>query len=275
LGGDGFEGEAAVGGDLSGLEGVSESRVFSDVAVGKVGEDGNLIILSLVITMIFSARLLRSALLGFGLMVVGPMPGFAARYIPRSQGLPGRTQGGATRIGIGERQGACQNVKNQLVALVPKDETGVTLLDYPTLGFVLPKTGPTKAEFRMRDGRFNVIYHTTFDVSGGGGVVRVTVPKDGVALAVGENYSWDFALACEEDRSADLRTSGMIQRVKTEESWVKRLKGKKMERAALLAQEGIWYDAMGSLLEMREEDPDNVGVKKEWEELVRSVGLEP
>ncbi len=227
--------------------------------------------------MIFSARLLKSVLLGLGLMVALPLPSFAHRYIPRAMGLPGRTQGGATRIGVGERQGACQNVQNQVVALVPPDQKGVTLMAYPTLAFVLPKTAPTKAELRLRDAQFNTIYQTTFDVTGEGGVIRVEMPmkSNAVPLKVGESYSWDFALACEEDRSADLRTSGLIHRMETAAAWVKPLQGKAEDRAALLAKEGIWYDAMGTLLEMRAANPKDEKVKGEWEELVRSVGLEP
>jgi hypothetical protein len=221
----------------------------------------------------FSVRLLKSLGLVTGLVLMAGGPCLAARYIPRVAGLPGRTQGGATRIGVGERQGACLGVKNQMVALVPSDNKGATLMDRPTLGFVLPKTEATQVEFRVRDENFNVVYHTTFDVSGKGGVIGV--PVGGKGLEAGKSYSWDFALACEGDRSADLRTTGLIHRLAPEGKLAGMAGMKAEERVAVLAREGVWYDALGGLLALRETQPQDVKVKGEWDELLRSVGLEP
>ncbi|NJM49362.1 MAG: DUF928 domain-containing protein, partial [Alkalinema sp. RU_4_3] len=175
----------------------------------------------------------------------------------------------------GERQGACLGVKNQVVALVPSDSKGATVMDRPTLGFVLPKTEATQAELRIRDENFNVVYHTTFSVSGTGGVIGVGIPASAAGLEEGKSYSWDFALACEGDRSADLRTTGLIYRMTAAGSLAK-LDGLKPEaRVDLLAREGVWYDALATMLEMREKAPQDRQVKAEWEELLRSVGLEP
>jgi Domain of Unknown Function (DUF928) len=221
----------------------------------------------------FSVRLLKSLGLVTGLILMMGGPCLAARYIPRVAGLPGRTQGGATRIGVGERQGACLGVKNQVVALVPSDNKGATLMARPTLGFVLPKMEATQVEFRVRDENFNVVYHSTFDVSGSGGVIGV--PLGGKGLEEGKSYSWDFALACEGDRSADLRTTGLIHRLAVEGKLAKIAGMKIEERVAVLAQEGVWYDALGGLLVLREGKPQDVKVKGAWDELLRSVGLEP
>lgn len=220
-----------------------------------------------------SVRLAASLVMAAGLVIGTGSACLAARYIPRVAGLPGRTQGGATRIGMGERQGACSGVTNQIVALVPSDNKGATVMAHPSLAFVLPKTEATQVEFRLRDEGFNVIYHTTFEVSGKSGVI--SVPVMGKGLEVGKSYSWDFALACEGDRSADLRTAGSIYRMAPEGELarVDRLEGS--ARVSLLAREGVWYDALGGMLALKETNPKDVSMKTEWDELLRSVGLEP
>jgi hypothetical protein len=103
----------------------------------------------------------------------------------------------------------------------------------------------------------------------------IGVPVGGKGLEAGKSYSWDFALACEGDRSADLRTTGLIHRLAPEGKLAGMAGMKAEERVAVLAREGVWYDALGGLLALRESQPQDVKVKGEWDELLRSVGLEP
>ncbi len=46
-----------------------------------------------------------------------------------------------------------------------------------------------------------------------------------------------------------------------------------MELASKLAGEGIWYDAVSTLAELRKSQPDNQSAINSWQQLLNSAGL--
>jgi hypothetical protein len=46
------------------------------------------------------------------------------------------------------------------------------------------------------------------------------------------------------------------------------------EKPDIYAKAGIWYEAVATLIKLRQEQPQNVALLNQWQTLLKSVGLE-
>lgn len=94
-------------------------------------------------------------------------------------------------------------------------------------------------------------------------------------LEVGTNYQWKFNLY--EDSSHEYlntRVEGGIGRVELESQLAWRLQNATpREKANLYAENEIWYDALTTLADLYQENPNNPLVAADWEQLLTAVGL--
>jgi hypothetical protein len=122
------------------------------------------------------------------------------------------------------------------------------------------------------------IYSTTFVPSNtSSGIVAFNLPP-GVSqpLEVGKRYYWRLVvLDNPTDDSTALFVEGKIERIELSPSVSKQLReASSLEKAALYAKAGIWYDTIAILAGLRCSQPNNLAVAVEWEGLLRSVGLD-
>jgi hypothetical protein len=194
-----------------------------------------------------------------------------AQYVPPDVGLPGRREGGGTR-------GDCFQNAQQLTALMPETNYGVTLSDYPTFLFYLPEIPEASVEFLLLDQDGNEIYQSAYQVSTGAGIMSLSLPETAglPPLEVGKRYEWIFSLVCDPlDRSGDVFVSGWVERKDEDLALSTTLESTpESDRPNTYAQSGIWYDAIESLVDMRRADPSNPELMREWDVLLTSVGLE-
>lgn len=201
-----------------------------------------------------------------------PLSAIAQTYHPPDVGLPGRREGGGTR-------GGCAATDQTLLALVPADNFGYTLEDYPTLYWYIPEIEAETAELVLLNENNDEIYQATFPLPDQAGVISVALPtqSDLPPLAVGQSYHWFFSIICDpDDRSGDLFTDGWIQRtaIPPDSSLAMRLRTASPEtKAAIYAEAGIWFDALETLATDRSKTPDNPQVERQWATLLESVGL--
>jgi len=47
-----------------------------------------------------------------------------------------------------------------------------------------------------------------------------------------------------------------------------------LDRVIIYAKAGIWYDALSNLAELRRRNPNDPTVIRDWQELLKSVGME-
>lgn len=205
---------------------------------------------------------------GMGATLLTPV--LAQQYVPPDRGAPGRREGGGTR-------GGCLRSQPSLLALVPNQNFGTTISPYPTFFWYLPSTSAQMAEFTLKQEDGSEIYRTTFQLGKQAGIVSLSLPAHAglPPLEVGKDYRWSFSIICDAtDRSGDLFTEGVIQRVQPSTDLVNRLKAAKPEdRPALYAQAGVWYDAIDSLAELRYAQPNSPALLNQWRNLLGSVGL--
>jgi Domain of Unknown Function (DUF928) len=193
----------------------------------------------------------------------------ANRFVPKRRGMPGRREGGGTR-------GACAIAKNSLTAMMPKENFGRTTAAHPTLYWYAPATQSTQAEIVLLSEQGEEVYSRQLPISGKSGLISFTLPqKEMKGLEVGKTYRWKFALICDpENPSTHMITEGWIQRVNpTAELQAKLASTSAEQQPNLYLQSDLWYDAVGSLVKLRQAQPNQPETKKIWKQLLEQEAL--
>ncbi len=206
-----------------------------------------------------------------------------------SLGTPpaGRQRGAASR-------GECSTVNQPLTALVPATQEtlseinqennsalnkwqsvwGLTSVESPTLWFYVPYrlTAQLPVNFVLQDERGKTIYKTSFTSEMQPGIVSFRLPS-GTRLELNKMYQWYLAINC--NTQVPIFVKGWVQRVVPNPALMSKLKAATpQERAALYAANGIWYDALTTLAELRNANPGDATLLNNWASLLDSVKLE-
>ncbi len=198
------------------------------------------------------------------------------------EGLPGRRLGGGTRSGA-----IFSNEDTYLTALVARDNLGITTASHPSFMFYVPAmVNDQTAEFVLRNGSDELVYETTLQIGQAGGIISLeTATTDIAALNLNENYRWYFSIVPEmSDRANDVVVYGTIQRVDVEEWFAQQemdttLLEQISEQNPLLhakllrKQANLWHDAAVALYKLIQEDPSDIRLASEWQQLLEAVGL--
>ncbi|NET58695.1 MAG: DUF928 domain-containing protein [Symploca sp. SIO2E6] len=196
---------------------------------------------------------------------------------PEDIGRPRRIKDAATR----SLNGSCDNNDKPLTALLPQNQLGITVAEYPTLFVYLPAFG-TEAlsmpvEFVLEDIDGKEVYKANFPTNGISGIVAFGLPsKAGLSpLQVGQDYHWRFTVICNEnDRSQDIFVGGVVRRVELESELKERLMVvSPEEQVELYAEAGIWQDAVSTLVQLRRDNPTDLQLAADWEKLLNAVEL--
>ncbi|MBD2181468.1 DUF928 domain-containing protein [Aerosakkonema funiforme] len=204
-----------------------------------------------------------------------------AQYVPpKNLGVPPETASGATRSGSCSRDE--QSTSILLTALIPSlnkdDNWALTTAENPQMFVYVPQTSARMAEFALQDEDGKDVYRTTFTISGAAGIVSFSVPKNAVKLEKNQNYHWYFSIFCsDKNRRQSSTVDGWIRRVELNSlrpNLANELEGVgEKERSQLYAQNGVWYDALATLAELRRDDPNDTALAQEWKKLLESAGL--
>jgi hypothetical protein len=191
---------------------------------------------------------------------------------PTSLGIPGnRAQGGGTRSG-------CQTYR-EITALVPQSPQqiawGQTISDRPTVWLNAPqglvKDLPIEIAVRSENGKPIAKQLLTLDRDIPPGAIALSLPP-GTVLQVDRTYRWEVALYCDNEEQIDrpLSIQGEIQRIAPP----KKIANAKspLETAQILAENGIWYDAITQLGNGFRKNKDRQ-LAIAWSELLQAAGV--
>ena len=202
--------------------------------------------------------------------------------IPAGSPPGGRVRGGAKRTG----PEGCPLTKIDLTALVPFTQEansvinvwGQTTVEHPSWFFYVPytKDSPYTVEFVLQDQDDNQVYKKAIALSDKPGVIRVSLPSNAPGLAVDKQYRWFFTINCDKQKnSPPTFVEGVIKRVNLSQSTVKEIEtAEPLKRYAIYAQNGIWYEALTTLAELRQQNPQDAALKAEWRNLLGSIRLD-
>lgn len=210
---------------------------------------------------------------------------------PPDRNAPGNRGGGAGR--------SCGVRQQSITALVPEYQQslttggmitkvwGMTTAERPTFWFDVPYPTETivAMEFVLQTNANPAqdLYRTAITPPASPGIVRVQLPLTVPPLEVGQGYQWFFKvrLRCGSGSSvapsqlSKETVSGWVERVSPSAALLSQLKeATPSQRAALYAQQGIWFDALTALVELRLSDPQNIALLEEWSRFLQTVGLE-
>jgi hypothetical protein len=200
------------------------------------------------------------------------------RFISPFPPLRGITMPGAAETMIDHR-GGCIADQMPLKPLMPANQPlALTVSEYPSFFVYLPANTAQSVEFVLQDENQLEIYKTQFKVTGKAGVIWISLPANATlpALEIGKNYQWSFMLICDEaDRSISPFVTGVVQRIEPSAALKTQLAAAKgRQTVQVYAANGIWYDALKTLAELRLINPDNPQLISDWQIFLKSAGLE-
>lgn len=213
----------------------------------------------------FGPQVVAVMLLGGSLLAIGG-PAIAQRSVQLrlpNISAPGNRESGSTR------STSCVAPQDNLVALIPQSNYGLTQSAYPTFYFYLPETTAEHVKFVLLNETTNeLVYESRLRVAGTSGIASIHLPDNGIQqpLAIGETYVWYIAVICDPfDPSADVVTEGQIARVEPLAAATDTLP---TALPALYAEAGLWYDALAASAALKQDDRTS-----EWNTLLAAVDL--
>jgi hypothetical protein len=189
-------------------------------------------------------------------------------FVPRGTGAPLTRLGGATR-------GISATPLPTIDALVP-EEMGYTLDAQPSLFFALSNATEQRVDFVLVDDTSSTPrVEVTLDGPLAAGVHRIDLAAHAVKLEPGVTFLWTVALVPDpERRSQDRISGGAIARLDASEELQTQLSQASSDRRAfVLAEAGIWYDAISDLSRRIGSDADSAVARSERAALLEQVGL--
>lgn len=187
-------------------------------------------------------------------------PLIAALPPPPDTGTPaGQRTPGGTRP---EQTEACKQTNQPLTALVPKNAKGYTTTEYPSFWFYIPYAPKDihSIEFSLHNREeTTTLYRTSVQLTKTPGVIGISLPSNPAhSLKLNQSYHWYLTVNCnsKEKPENDIVLDGWVTRVEPNTNFV------------------IWYDQLTNLAKRFLFEPPNTAVKKNWEELLKSEGLE-
>ncbi|MBH8561881.1 DUF928 domain-containing protein [Nostoc sp. CENA67] len=204
---------------------------------------------------------------------------------PDSGNPGGRVRGGAKR---------CISyplVNPPLTALVPFTQEpnstanvwGLTTEANPTFWVYTPysKDSVTKdcaftTEFVLQDEDSNLIYNKAIALSAQPGVISISLPANAPSLEIGKQYHWFLIINCDSNQpSPPTYIEGVIQRINLKPEIAQKLKSATpQQQFTIYVQNGIWYNALTTLAQLRQQNPQDAALKIEWKNLLSSIHLD-
>ncbi|ARV59406.1 hypothetical protein BZZ01_12925 [Nostocales cyanobacterium HT-58-2] len=207
---------------------------------------------------------------------------------------PGQPPGGR-RYG-GARRGQCPYANPGLTAIVPLTEQpisvmnvwGLTTVERPTFWFYTPYGNDSTypANFVLLDENSNPLYQRDISLPSEPGVMSVSLPANIPSLIVGKNYRWFLNVYCDRPLAESLRgnnqkqqtpiyVEGVVQRVNLNQAIAQQIQqAQPRQQVAIYASYGIWHEALTTLAQLRQKNPQDTTLQQEWQDLLSSIGLD-
>jgi Domain of Unknown Function (DUF928) len=202
---------------------------------------------------------------------------------PPDRGAPGNRGEGASRGCVAGSQPLMALVPEQAVSANSTSVTqvwGLTHADHPRFWFFVPydPAQVSAIEFVLQNSQDETIYRAPVPVPSAIGIISVQIPTTVSGLEINQPYHWFLKVraVCEANQPPALDyVEGWVQRTQIAQSLNDRLtQATPQQQAALYAENGIWYDALTALADLKLAQPTDRAIAQDWTELLKAVGLE-
>jgi hypothetical protein len=188
-------------------------------------------------------------------------------YKPPKRGTPGGRIGGGSRGTPG---------KSFTLSVLAPDHTGLTTMTQPALYWYFSGASGGQIECLITvDEEGKPFAQKSLQMAPARGIKRIRLSDLGVVLSPGREYTWFISLIVDSAQpSKEIFSSGAIRLERISHTFRKRLAGaKQTELPAILAENGIWYDALDALSAMIDENPEMRALREQRARLLDEVGL--
>jgi hypothetical protein len=212
---------------------------------------------------------------------------------PPDRGAPGNRGEGASRGCTAGSTTENAADRHSLMALVPEQTLsttsdtalttqvwGLTSTAHPRFWFSVPydPARVSAIEFVLQNNQDQTIYHAPIPVPSTPGIISVSIPSTVSGLEINQVYHWFFKVrvVCEPNQVTTLNyVEGWVQRTRLDQGLSDRLtQATLQQQAALYAENGIWYDALTTLADLKLAQPEDQAIAQDWTDLLKAVGLE-
>ena len=160
--------------------------------------------------------------------------------------------------------------------LIPPGNQGITTATHPTFLAYLPQTSAKQAFLTLEGESNDYLYYSLVDLPETAGIVSFSIPETVPVLEPEQHYKFSLAIIHGQILDPnDPVIEGWIQRI-TPETVAEPQPSREalFELGAWYARNGIWFDALAILADLRAAEPDNLDAIAAWEELLQSVELD-
>lgn len=205
---------------------------------------------------------------------------------PADQSDPGEREAAASRGNCwdmlkGLVAAPSKNKGETLTALVPAYDLthsglvlGMTTVSHPTFFFYVPHSAKFSGKFVLQDEANHTLYQRPVSLAGTPGVIKVALSSTAPHLAINKRYHWYLNVYCQAEQPP-IFVEGWVKRTAITPTLKGQLaKATQQKRAVLYAANGLWFDAITTVAELRSANPGNVTLVHEWVSLLHSVGLD-
>ena len=155
-------------------------------------------------------------------------------------------------------------------------------MEHPTFLFHVPYTKPALLDlsFTLQDESNpadpKIIYqNATIAPASTAGTIQITIPKSSLALAANKPYRWflELNMGCTSGQRP-IFVEGWIQRTELDRNLSSQIdRATPIDRVALYAENGLWYDAVTTLANLQVAKPQDPELTKDWQNLLDAIGL--
>jgi hypothetical protein len=188
-------------------------------------------------------------------------------YVPPKRGEARTRVGGATRSASAQAPS---------IEVVAPESVGLTLTPDPVLYWYLPELSKNEVGLRVISSQSDEpLLKAKLPKPKQAGLQRVRLADHGLTLEKDVDYHWFIAIpgnvaAHERDQFA----GGGIARIDAPADLAAKLGAEGADRAVVLANAGIWYDAIDALSVAIDADPKNAALVRARAGLLTQVGLD-
>lgn len=197
---------------------------------------------------------------------------------PPNQDKPISTSSGGSRSNWQCPQDATLDTtsanKTPLMLLAPTDSNyGLTIAEHPTFLVYLPQTSAKQVVLSLMTEDNHLHSQSFIPIKGEPGIISIKLADSFPPLEVSKNYQWSLVLICgEKPNPNDPVITSWVRRVVLPQ--LQSHPRTTLEQADAYSEQGIWYDAVINLAQIRNAQPNDQVIADIWTDFLKSVGLE-
>lgn len=190
---------------------------------------------------------------------------------PPPRGTPDTDEGTGSR-------GSCPYKPNMppLMSLVGNRNLTDTLDRHPSFWIYIPYANSEIewGEFTIQDSEKD-FYRTKISLPPNTpGIIEIKLPSSYTPLTTGKKYRWYFEIDCSQPSDPGLGSyatlTGIVRLIPSSDKLERELATAQtpLDKIEILARNGIWYDTLTQLIEVRSQNPHNSDYQKLWQNLL-------